>query len=68
MVSILKVGNRVPNEVPQDSNSISRANAHHEGGTYNDDLIEEYDIGDYLVIAMTFIFFFVFCTKHLETV
>ena len=62
------MGNRVPNEVPQDSNSISRANAHHEGGTYNDDLIEEYDIGDYLVIAMTFIFSLCFCTKHLETV
>lgn len=60
-----KVGNRVPNEVPQDSNSISRANAHHEGGTYNDDLIEEYDIGDYLVIAMTFIFFFVFFVQNI---
>ena len=49
---------------------ISKADAHHEGTTYvNDDgvenYVEDYDIGDYLVICLTFIFFVAFFVQNL---
>ncbi|KAG7662478.1 HRD3 [[Candida] subhashii] len=50
--------------------SVSKADAHHEGTTYvNDDgvenYVEDYDIGDYLVICLTFIFFVAFFVQNL---
>lgn len=42
-----------------------RARAHHEGGDFlRDDEFEEYDIGDYLVIFLTFMFFVVFFIQN----
>lgn len=55
------------NNKQETSDSLERANArakaHHEGGSYYDD--EEYDIGDYLVIFITVIFFMIFFIQNI---
>ncbi|KAL6453969.1 HRD3 ERAD-associated E3 ubiquitin-protein ligase component HRD3 [Candida maltosa Xu316] len=46
--------------------SISKAEAHHEGTTgYGEEYMEDYDVGDYLVIALTFTFFMVFFVQNI---
>lgn len=59
-----KVGTRATNE-RQQKEAISKADAHHEGSAYTDEYVEDYDVGDYLVIALTFSFFMVFFVQNI---
>ncbi|KAI5956730.1 HRD3 [Candida jiufengensis] len=45
--------------------AVSRADAHHQGTSYDSDYIETYDIGDYLVISLTFAFFSIFFVQNI---
>ncbi|RCK58175.1 ERAD-associated E3 ubiquitin-protein ligase component HRD3 [Candida viswanathii] len=58
------VGKRASNE-RQQKEAISKAEAHHEGTSYNDEYVEDYDVGDYLVIALTFSFFMIFFVQNI---
>ncbi|CAI5760794.1 unnamed protein product [Candida verbasci] len=52
------------NKKPVEKKLPSRADDHHQGTSYNDNYVEDYDIGDYLVIALTFLFFVVFFIQN----
>ncbi|KAI5962952.1 HRD3 [Candida pseudojiufengensis] len=45
--------------------SVSRADSHHQGTSYDLNYIENYDIGDYLVISLTFAFFLIFFIQNI---
>ncbi|KAI3407090.2 HRD3 [Candida oxycetoniae] len=45
--------------------SPSRADAHHQGTPHETDYVENYDIGDYLVISLTFLFFSIFFLQNI---
>ncbi|KAI5962759.1 HRD3 [Candida theae] len=49
----------------QQMESLSKADAHHYGTSYDTEFVENYDVGDYLVITLTFIFFLVFFIQNI---
>ena len=52
-------------KAPEQRESISKADAHHYGTDYETEFVENYDIGDYLVISLTFLFFLVFFVQNI---
>ncbi|KAI5968533.1 HRD3 [Candida margitis] len=48
----------------QQKESNAKADSHHYGTSYDNEFAENYDIGDYLVISLTFMFFLVFFVQN----
>lgn len=52
-------------QTTQQRESLAKADSHHYGTSYDTEFVENYDIGDYLVISLTFMFFLVFFVQNI---
>lgn len=48
-----------------ETEALNKADAHHYGTSYETEFVENYDIGDYLVISLTFMFFLFFFVQNI---